>query len=222
MDTLLAVIAVAIGLIGAAAWRNRSLWRTAPAVAAAAREVGPPVRLGNGLLGVAAAVRAALARVRPEARQRLVRLEMAVPDDLVVRLDADAFDRILAALLVTAIRAAPAGRVLLTGGRRGGRVEVAVAGDGGTADRDSLTADLRRASELLALHGGTLEVRCIPDAGAVFVARLLEPQGTGAVRLPAAPQETSPPVATPQADRVAEGGDSPVALSVAPFSSPSP
>jgi hypothetical protein len=194
MDALLAAIAVAFGLIGVAAWRNLRLWRPAPATAAS--EAAARLPLGNGLLLVAQAARAAFARVRPEARQRLVRLEMAVPDDLLVRLDAEAFDRILSTLLVAAIRAAPAGRVLLTARRLGGRVEVAVAGDGGTADRDSLVADLRPADELLALHGGTLEVQCIAGAGAIFVARLLEPQGTGAMKLPELPQHApAPPVA---------------------------
>ncbi len=198
MDALLAAIAVAFGLIGVAAWRNLRLWRPAPATPEAASEAVAPVRLGNGLLAVAQAARAALARVRPEARQRLVRLEMAVPDDLVVRLDAEAFDRILTNLLVTAIRAAPTGRVLLTARRLGGRVEVAVAGDGEATDRDSLVADLRPADELLALHGGTLEVQCIADAGAIFVARLLEPQGIGAMKLPELPQHAPPPpVAAP-------------------------
>lgn len=206
MDVLLAAIAVAFGLIGVAAWRNLRLWRTAPAVPELAARAAP-VRFGNGLLTVASAASDALARVRPEARQRLVRLEMAVPDDLLVRLDAEAFDRILGTLLRTAIRGAPAGRVLLTARRHGGRVEVAIAGDGETADRDSLTADLRPAEELLALHGGTLDVQCIPDAGAIFVARLLEPQGTGAMKLPEVPQHAPPqpsaPVAPPP--RVAQG-----------------
>lgn len=205
MDALLAAIAVAFGLIGVAAWRNLRLWRAAPAAPEVASEAAAPVRLGNGLLAVAPAASAALARVRPEARQRLVRLEMAVSDDVLVRLDAEAFDRILATLLLTAIRAAPAGRVLLTARRHGARVEVAVAGDGGAANRDSLTADLRPADELLALHGGTLEVQCIPDAGAIFVARLLEPQGTGAMRLPPVPQHApAPPVAAPP-PRVTQG-----------------
>ncbi len=198
MDVLLAIVAVAFGLIGAAAWRNFTLWRAAPAAPEMASAAAGPVRLGNGLLAVAPAARAALDRVAPEARQRLVRLEMAVADDLVVRLDAEAFDRILATLLRTAIRAAPSGRVLLTARRHGARVEVAMAGDGAAADRDSLIADLRPADELLALHGGTLEVQCIPDAGAIFVARLLEPQGTGAMKLPEVPQPApAPAVAAP-------------------------
>lgn len=201
MDALLAAIAVAVVLIGVAAGRNLRLWRAAPE---APGEAAAPVRLGSGLLAVAAAAAGALARVRPEARQRLVRLEMAVPDDLLVRLDAEAFDRILGTLLRTAIRAAPTGRVLLTARRHGGRVEVAIAGDGETADRDSLAADLRPADELLALHGGTLEVQCIPDAGAIFVARLLEPQGTGAMTLPELPQQApGPPAAAPS--RVTKG-----------------
>ncbi|MGH7211466.1 MAG: hypothetical protein ACREF1_08405 [Acetobacteraceae bacterium] len=212
MDALLAAIAVAFGLIGVAAWRNLRLWRAAPAASEAANEAAAPVRLGNGLLLVAQAARAAFARVQPEARQRLVRLEMAVPDDLLVRLDAEAFDRILSTLLLTAIRAAPAGRVLLTARRLGGRVEVAVAGDGGAADRDSLVADLRPADELLALHGGTLEVQCIANAGAIFVARLLEPQGTGAMKLAELPQHAPAPsvLASPRAPhQIAAGAKEP-------------
>ncbi len=202
MSAVLAAMLAAFGLIGLGAWRNFWLSRAGRAAPSQSAPTAP-VRLGNGLLAVAPAAAAALEGVRTEAARALVRLEIAVHPGLAVRIDAGAFDRILSDMLLTAIRTAPCGRVLVSARRLGGRVEIAVSGDGATADRDRLIADLRSSIELLALHGGTLDVQTIPDAGTIFAARLLEPQGTGAMKLAdvAPPRPQSEPAPAPEPAR---------------------
>jgi signal transduction histidine kinase len=127
-----------------------------------------------GDLDVAAEVHTVLDRLGPQARQQLVTFTAAIEPGLLVHADAATFRQALADLVGNAIQRTPCGTVLLTGGRRGGRVEVSVGDDGATDGLPGVESALRGAAQLVALQGGTLEIDMRPGEGTIATMRLPE------------------------------------------------
>jgi hypothetical protein len=115
----------------------------------------------SGNLDVAAEIRLVLAELDAVAARQFAELEMAAPPDLFVRCDPRAFREMLSEIIGNAIRQAPCSKVLVGAMRHGGRIQITVTDDGMPRTEAVEGAALRRASELAALHGATLnhEVR---------------------------------------------------------------
>lgn len=110
----------------------------------------------SGNLDVAAEIRLVLAELDAVAARQFAGLEMAVQPDLSVRCDPRAFREMLSEIIGNAIRQAPCSKVLVGAMRHGGRIQITVTDDGVPRTEVAETAALRRASELAALHGATL------------------------------------------------------------------
>lgn len=126
---------------------------------------------GGGRLDVEREVRLILAGLAEFAAARRVRLEFAVQPDLSLRTDRAAFDQAVTGLVSHAAAQAPCGRVLVTGLRHGGRVQVAVLDDGIGADRTTQASALRDTERLVAMQGGTLDIIHQPGEGTTVQAR---------------------------------------------------
>lgn len=123
-------------------------------------------------LDAASQVRWVLAAVRPQAEARHVRLEAAVRPGLAVWLDPRAFRKLMVDIVGQAVAAAPGGKVLVTGGEHGGRAQLAVVHDGPAPERGTVELALRSATEIVAFHGGSLEVDVRPGQGVTAIVRL--------------------------------------------------
>lgn len=134
------------------------------------------------LLDIEREAMAALRQVGGLAARHRVRLQIAIQPELSVRADAAGFRRALIGLLENAIFQAPGGKVLVGGMRHGGRIQIAVLDDGGGASRPEQAAALRSVEQIVALHGGTLQIENRPGQGTLVVLRLPEPLAAPAAR----------------------------------------
>jgi signal transduction histidine kinase len=145
-----------------------------------------PIEIAPDKLDVAAAVDLALLGIAPVTAGH--RLEVDVPDGLVVDADPDAFNHVLVNLLTNAMKFSPAGSLVAVGARRAdGEVVVSVADDGpGIApdeqerifDRFYQSSNgshargtgigLTIAQRFTAQHGGRIWVDSEPGRGATF------------------------------------------------------
>lgn len=141
-----------------------------------------PRPLPAGQVDLDAELRAAAASHEGSARRLNIRLEVAVQPDLTVRADPAALRQIVSSLLENAINHSAGGGVLLSAGRHGGRVRIAVLDDGAPVDRSEQEANLRDAERLAAMQGGTLEIIVSPGSGTTVAVRLPEPGGAGTAR----------------------------------------
>ena len=152
-------------------------------------------------LDVAGEVRWVLSAVLPQAVERSVRLEAAIRPDFAIWLDPRAFRKVLSDIVVQAVAAAPGGKILVTGGDHGGRAQIAVTHDGTASARATAELALRGATEIVAFHGGTLEVDGRAGRGMTTIIRL--PAFVAApvrAQAPAQPQAAPPQVAAPRVD----------------------
>jgi hypothetical protein len=133
-------------------------------------------------LDVAGEVRWVLAALRPRAAFGLVRLEVAVQPGLALWLDPRACRKLLIDVVGQAIEAAPTGRVLVTAFTHGGRVQIGVSNDCAVLPREAAETALRSVREIVAFHGGSLEVDSRAGQGITTV-----------IRLPPCTQPASPP-----------------------------
>jgi signal transduction histidine kinase len=124
-------------------------------------------------LDVASEIRTVLSRLEQRARAHHVRLKIAVQPGLVTRAEVGIFRQALSDLIEHALQRSPGGEVLVTAGRHGGRVQVGVS-DAGVTDPPPGEGALRATSQLLALHGGTLELDPHPGEGLTAIMRLPE------------------------------------------------
>ncbi len=144
-------------------------------------------------------------RVRPAARERRQRLEMDLPDHLVVPGDVTELDHLFRNLLDNAVKYAPDGATIaVRADGRPGRVTVSVHDTGSViapedrphvferfyrADKSRSRAvagsglGLAIAHEVAQRHGGTISVDSRPEAGTTFTVSL--PAGAGTGTLPA-------------------------------------
>ncbi|MEO8716550.1 MAG: ATP-binding protein, partial [Acetobacteraceae bacterium] len=163
--TVLSGVAMGAILAGGLADRRRAVGASARA-APAPREAASSLRpLAAGPLDLDTELRAAAEGLVASARQRHVRLQVAVQPDLTVRSDAVALRQIVTDLLANAIAHTEGGAVLLSAGRHGGRIQIAVIDDGVAVDASEQAAHLRDAERLAALQGGTLEITVRPATG---------------------------------------------------------
>jgi hypothetical protein len=126
-------------------------------------------------LDVAAEANWALAALAGRAARKGVRLELAISPGLALWMDPRAFRKLLVEIAARAIGDAACGRVLLTGCRHGGRVQIGISHDGPPAGREELETALRPSTEIAALNGGTLEVSLRTGQGATVLVRMPEP-----------------------------------------------
>jgi signal transduction histidine kinase len=145
-----------------------------------------PIQIAPDKLDVAAAVDLALLGIAPVTAGH--RVQVDVPDGLVVDADADAFNHVLVNLLTNAVKFSPAGSVVAVGAHRtGDEVVVSVADEGaGVAPEEkerifdrfyqSRNGDHARgtgigltiAQRFTAQHGGRIWVDSEPGQGATF------------------------------------------------------
>ncbi len=168
---------------------------------------------GSRLLDIEREAMAALRQVGGLAARHRVRLEIAIQPELSVRADPAGFRRALIGLLENAIFQAPGGKVLVGGTRHGGRIQIAVLDDGGGASRPEQAAALRSVEQIVALHGGTLQIENRPGQGTLVVLRLPEPLAAPAARVadpvrqkPSQPARQTPREPAPSPTAAAEAG----------------
>jgi signal transduction histidine kinase len=145
-----------------------------------------PIQIAPDNLDVSAAVDLALLGIAPVTAGH--RLEVDVPDGLVVDADADAFNHVLVNLLTNAMKFSPEGSLVVVGARRAdGEVVVSVAdeGPGIAPDEQKRIFDrfyqsrngnhargtgigLTIAQRFIAQHGGRIWVDSAPGRGATF------------------------------------------------------
>jgi len=145
-----------------------------------------PIQIAPDNLDVAAAVDLALLGIAPVTAGH--RLEVDVPDGLVVDADADAFNHVLVNLLTNAVKFSPAGSLVMVGARRAeGEVVVSVADEGAGIAPDEQERIFDRfyqsrngnhargtgigltiAQRFTAQHGGRIWVDSEPGRGATF------------------------------------------------------
>ena len=145
-----------------------------------------PIQIAPDNLDVAAAVDLALLGIAPVTAGH--RLEVDVPDGLVVDADADAFNHVLVNLLTNAMKFSPAGSLVVVGARRAdGEVVVSVADEGAGIAPDEQERIFDRfyqsrngnhargtgigltiAQRFTAQHGGRIWVDSEPGRGATF------------------------------------------------------
>jgi signal transduction histidine kinase len=145
-----------------------------------------PIEIAPAELDVGAAVDIALLGIAPVTARH--RLEVDVPDELLVDADADAFNHVLVNLLTNAVKFSPAGTSVRVRARRAGDeavVSVTDEGPGIAADEQERIFDsfyqsgnghhargtgigLTIAQRFAAQHGGRLWVESEPGKGATF------------------------------------------------------
>jgi hypothetical protein len=144
-------------------------------------------RFAGDDLDVTAELHDVLARLEPLAAQHLVQIDLAVQPDLAVHLDPQACRQALTDVVSAAIAGAPGGRVLLAASRAGSSVNVVASDDGAAVDHTRREAALRPASELLALHGGRLDIKAHKGEGTTVILRLPAAAQARPSRQPAIP-----------------------------------
>jgi hypothetical protein len=200
-----ALLALTIStIVVAAGWRRRRdlLIRQSRPFIGGAIQLGHD-QFTSGVLDIAAETAAVIARFESLAAERFVALEVAVQPGLAVHADPRALREILGDLVACAIEQSPCGRVLLTAGRIGARVQIAVSDDGTESDRALRSSQLRPAERLAALQGAVLEVDARPGWGTTVALRL--PAGATR-RRPGTEAETLDPASVwARAQRAREG-----------------
>jgi signal transduction histidine kinase len=144
-----------------------------------------PVNLADG-------VRLALALLEPRVRESGTRIDVDLASHVTVSGNAGELNQVLMNLLTNALQAAPGGQVRIRGGRENGDAWIEVADDGPGIPADVLPRifepffttrepgqgtglGLSISDAIVRTHGGRIEVRSSPGAGAAF--RLVLPAG---------------------------------------------
>jgi light-regulated signal transduction histidine kinase (bacteriophytochrome) len=122
------------------------------------------------VLDVATELRAVLCGQEPAASRQHVRFDLAMQPELAIHIDPAVFRQTLTDAVASAIASAPGGRVMISAFRLGASVHIGVSDDGQYGDfaRDGL----RPSAELLALHGGRLDIDARPGEGTTVILRL--------------------------------------------------
>ncbi|HEY1414100.1 MAG TPA: hypothetical protein VGF36_18285, partial [Rhodopila sp.] len=144
----------ASGIFIAAGWRSKQARRRSSAHAAIGLpndplwdevEIDPSDASPQADAG--AALRLALKRVAPVMANQFVQAEVAASSGLIVRMRGAVLIELLEEMLVAAIHAAPASRILLTAAARGERVAICITDDVPNADPNLRRASLRSLME---------------------------------------------------------------------------
>jgi hypothetical protein len=110
-----------------------------------------------GEVPLAHLVRDVLFRLDADAARQLVRLQMAVVEDLMVGGDRQLLEELLVPLTLQAIETTPCGSVLITACRRGEAIAITIADDGIAMPLVCNAEAMAAAQETLGLLGGRLE-----------------------------------------------------------------
>ena len=126
------------------------------------------------------------------AARRFAVFKIVIQPQLLSHVDSGAVRAVLSDLIDGAMAHTGTGQVLVTAVRQGPRIQITVTDDGdGAAMR---AVDLRRAVELTALHGGSLDINARPGLGTAVT-----------LRLPVSVSENRPGVHDPSAAARAAG-----------------
>lgn len=151
----------------------------------------------GGALDVAAEAQEVLHEMAAAAAGRLVQLEFAAQMDLSVQVGRPVFRSMLRQLVGNAMRLPSVGRVLLSALRLGESVQISVIDDGEGRLATVQEAALRDLAQVVALHGGTIEIESRRGTGTAVVLRLPQPVAPGRPkRLPTEPADPSKRAAT--------------------------
>ncbi len=174
---------------GAAAWTDRETEDSAaPGMA----------EFASSVLEVESEIRSALREFEAHCARRPLRLEIGLEPGLQLRADRRALRSALRSLIDHGLSQANS-RLLVSASRHGGRVQICVTDDGAGTDRALQQSRLRDAERMIALQGGTIEVRTRSGAGTTVVLRMAEPViGSAACRLPSRPPPLRPRIRPPQ------------------------
>lgn len=126
-----------------------------------------------------AAVREAAVAMASLARVHYVRIDHAVSAAMTVHVAPSALGMALRETLLTAIRGAPGGQVLVTAVTLGTQLHIRVTDDGPGADQQGRELLARRAAALIALQGGSIMVETSPGRGTTVSIRLPLPGKAG-------------------------------------------
>lgn len=119
-----------------------------------------------------AAIRLALKRLTPLLRGQSIQADVAVSPGLLVRMRVAALADLVEELLVVAIHAAPASRLLLTASARGDQVEISTTDDLPGADPGLRAASVRGLMQRASSDGGSLHIDVRADEGTTMTLRL--------------------------------------------------
>ena len=145
----------------------------APGWAAEATSFEPiNARFESEIVGLEAMVREAAAAVSDLARTHWVRIEQAVSAAITVHVDPNALGPALRETMLTAIRAAPGGQVLVTAATLGSQLHIRITDDGPGADQFDREISVRGAGGMIALQGGSIAVEARPGQGTTVIVRL--------------------------------------------------
>jgi hypothetical protein len=121
---------------------------------------------------VVGAIRLALKRLAPVMATQSVKVDVAAPFGLLGRMRGATLADLLEEMLVAAIHAAPASRLLLTAGTRGDRIYVGITDDMPGADPAIRVASIRDLMERVAMRGASLDIDVRPAEGTTMTLRL--------------------------------------------------
>lgn len=167
----------ASALFAAAGWRSRHMSGVPPIRVNGVEElsypqpdaVGPELQpMGD----VAEAIHIALKRLAPVIVGNAAQLEVAAPVGLLVRMRGPILADLLEELLASALHSAPASRLLLTAVCHGDRIYICLSDDVPGADVSVRQSALRGVAARVALRGGALDVRVLPDEGTTMTLRV--------------------------------------------------
>jgi signal transduction histidine kinase len=118
------------------------------------------------------AVRAAIASVAAMARLRQVRIELAVGTTATIPVSPGVLRTALHDIMLTAIDAAPGGRMLVTAGTCGDQVHIRITDDSRTADRQGRETSTWQTGVAIAAQGGSVAVEARPGEGTTVTIEL--------------------------------------------------
>jgi hypothetical protein len=144
-----------------------------------------PFGLSNDLLGDTAetelletqadagtALHLALQRLAPVLASQSIKVDIAAPVGLLVRMRGVALVDLLEELLAIVLHGAPASRILLTAAAHGERIYIGISDDIPGADADIRRAGVRGLMERIAMRGGMLDIDVRPTEGTTMTLRL--------------------------------------------------
>ena len=177
--------------LGRARMRTRITW---PARDGASGPEPPAYRAPQDVaqpLDVSAEVHEAMRPLEPLLVRQLAHADLALQPGLLVHAAPNTLRTVLSDVITSAVRASPCGHILITAGRLGPRVQVAVSDDGAIVDRALREQVLRGAAESVALLGGSLEINAVRGAGTTVRLRLPKPAKPAPERIPDAARSTA-------------------------------
>jgi len=120
------------------------------------------------------AVRAAIASVAAMARLRQVRIELAMGTTATrtIPVSPGVLRTALHDIMLTAIDAAPGGRMLVTAGTCGDQVHIRITDDGRTPDRQGRETSTWQTGVAIAAQGGSVAVEARPGEGTTVTIEL--------------------------------------------------